>query len=155
MFGNGTKLALSLLALSAGALAQSRWATADDLTAKYIIESERQWAESGCTHNGVEAKILADDFQGTSPKDGSRYTKKEELAQAADTNESETDCRLLDAKVRFFRDNLAIVYGDETATPKGADSKPAPRCLTWTDTWLERDGKWQIIAAQDAQFPCK
>jgi len=28
-------------------------------------------------------------------------------------------------------------------------------CLTWTDTWLKRDGKWQIIGVQDAQFPCK
>ena len=28
-------------------------------------------------------------------------------------------------------------------------------CLTWSDTWLKRDGRWQIIGAQDAQFPCK
>jgi len=47
----------------------------------------------------------------------------EELAQAADTSNSETDCRLLDGKVRFFGDNLAMVYGNETAS-KGTDSRP-------------------------------
>jgi hypothetical protein len=57
--------------------------------------------------------------------------------------------------VRFFRDILAVVYGSETATRKAKDGKPEPRCLTWTDTWLKRKRKWQIIAAQDAYFPCK
>ena len=52
---------------------QSHWATTDDPTAKFIIDSERQWAESGC-NSGKETKILADDFQGTSPRDA-RYTK--------------------------------------------------------------------------------
>jgi hypothetical protein len=40
-------------------------------------------------------------------------------------------------------------YGED----KGG--KPMAHCLTWTDTWLKRDGKWQIIGVQDAQFPCK
>ena len=61
--------------------------------------------------------------------------------------------------MRFFSsgegDNVAMVYGSETATQKGKDGKPVARCLIWTDTWLKRDGKWQIISVQDAQFPCK
>ena len=70
------RLALCLCVFTVTALAQqSHWATTDDPTAKYIIDSERQWAESGCTLNTIEAKILADDFQGTSPRDGSRYTR--------------------------------------------------------------------------------
>lgn len=148
------KLAFIICMASAcGACQQSRWAGANDATAKYVTDSERQWAESGCSHNNIEAKILADDFQGTSPEDGSRYSKADELKHEGDNRE--TDCRLLDAKVHLFGDNLAMVYGNETATRKGKDGKPAPRCLYWTDTWLKRNGKWQIIAAQDAQFPCK
>jgi len=61
----------------------------------------------------------------------------------------------LDAKVRFFGSNLAMVYGSETATRNNKVGKPEPRCLTWTDTWLKRRGNWQVIAAQDAYFPCK
>src|SRR5579864_1536240 len=163
MSSRSVKLALAVCVFAAMSCfaQQSHWATAGDPTAKYITDSERQWAESGCTHNGIEPKILADDFQGTSAEDGSRYDKAHEVAQGADTKHSESDCRLLDAKVRFFAtgggtaDDLAMVYGSETATRKGKDGKLAPHCQTWTDTWLKRNGKWQIIAAQDALFPCK
>ena len=154
------RLALCLCAFTVTALAQqSHWATTDDPTAKYIIDSERQWAESGCNLNNIEAKILADDFQGTSPRDGSRYTKADILARNADKSPAETNCRLLDARVRFFSsgdgDNVAMVYGSETATQKDKGGKAVAHCLTGTDTWLKRDGKWQIIGVQDAQFPCK
>jgi hypothetical protein len=54
---------------------QSHWSSADDKTAKYIIEMERKWAEGLCVDNGVVAGLLADDFQGTSTK-GARFTKR-------------------------------------------------------------------------------
>ena len=53
---------------------QSRWSSADDKTAKYIIQMERKWADGVCVDNGVVAGLLADDFQGTSTK-GARFTK--------------------------------------------------------------------------------
>ena len=46
---------------------ESRWAAPDDPTAKALIDWERQWAEAGCTNNGIERTILAEDFLGTSP----------------------------------------------------------------------------------------
>jgi len=133
---------------------QGQWAAAGDATAKFIVDAERQWAESACTHNRITERILADDFQGTSPE-GKRYTKSEEFAQSADSPKTSRDCRLIDANVRFFGDNLAIVYGSESAVRKAKDGTEKPRCLIWTDTWLKRDGKWQIIAAQDMPLDCK
>jgi hypothetical protein len=41
---------------------QSHWSSADDKTAKYMIEMERKWAEGVCVDNGVVAGLLADDF---------------------------------------------------------------------------------------------
>ena len=70
-------IGVGLLAVSAGSQ-QSHWASADDKTAKYIIESERKWAEGVCGNNGVVAGLLAEDFQGTSTT-GARYTKADEL----------------------------------------------------------------------------
>src|ERR1700740_1047731 len=93
---------------------QGRWASADDPTAKFMIDVERQWAEDGCTHNTIANEILADDFQGTSPE-GKRYTKQKAVASSQDTSKTAKDCRLLDAKVRFFGDNLAMVYGSESS----------------------------------------
>ena len=66
-------IAATLLLVTAYAQ-QSHWSSADDLTAKYIIEMERKWAEGVCVDNGVVAGLLADDFQGTSTI-GARFTK--------------------------------------------------------------------------------
>jgi len=133
---------------------QSRWASADDVTAKMMIDAERQWAEAACNHNKIAQTILADDYQGTST-DGKRYAKPQELAEAADTSNSAADCRLLDAKVRFFGDTVALIYGSESSVRKDKAGKPTRRCQVWTDTWLKRNGKWQIVAAHDALAPCK
>lgn len=132
---------------------QSHWATADDPTAKYIIDMERKWAEGVCVDNGVVAKLLADDFQGTSTN-GKRFTKADELKDEKSARTAR-DCGLDEAKVRFFGENLAIVYGFEHATGKDASQPNAKVCQIWTDTWLKRDGKWQIIASQDNRAQCK
>ena len=133
---------------------QGQWAAADNATATYIVDAERQWAEDACTHKKVTEKILADDFQGTSP-DGKRYTKSDELADTSDLSKTARDCRLIDAKVRLFGDNLAMVYGSESSVRKAKDGSDKSRCLIWTDTWLKRNDRWQIIAAQDTEFECK
>jgi len=150
-------MGLAMIAIMTAVAAQgqqARWASADDETAKFMIDAERQWAEAACSHSKIAEKILADDFQGTSPE-ATRYTKSEEVADSADVSKAARDCRLIDAKVRFFGESLALVYGSESAVRKGKDGVEKPRCLIWTDTWLKRNGKWQIIAAQDTEYGCK
>jgi hypothetical protein len=134
---------------------QGKWAAPDDQTAKSLIEKERQWAEASCTRSLIVQDILADDFQGTSPDGGKRYSKKEAVEEAKTSKEEARDCRLDDAKVHFFGDNIALVYGHETATRKSNDGKENSRSLIWTDTWLKRNGTWQIVAAQDMWADCK
>jgi hypothetical protein len=130
------------------ALAQeSRWAAADESTAKSLIDLERQWAEAGCTHNGIERTILAEDFHGTAP-DGSRYSKKEAVAHAQ-SGVPEKACTMYEVTVHFFGDAMAVLYGSESAVRREADGREHTVKLTWTDTWLKRHGTWQIVAAQD------
>ena len=143
-----------VLAIAAGlvpvpAQAQvSRWASPDDPTAKALIELERKWAEAACTHNGIEKTILAEDFHGIDP-DGSHYSKKEAVEQAR-TAKTERECKMYEVKVHFFGENMAILYGSETAVHASTtDGHQHTTKLTWTDTWLKRDGKWQVVAAED------
>jgi hypothetical protein len=137
------------LAVIIGASAQEgRWAAANDPTAKSLIEMERQWSEEACTHRLVQQTVLADDFEGTSPE-GKLYSKPEAIEDAKTSKTQVRNCHLNDAKVRLFGDNIAIVYGSESSIRKGIDGKESARVLTWTDTWLKRNGKWQIIAVQD------
>ena len=147
-------LALGAATLLMPAFAQqSHWASADDPTAKYIIEMERKWAEGVCTDNGVVAGLLADDFQGTSTS-GARFTKPDELKDEKGEHIAH-DCGLDEAKVRFFGDSVAIVYGKEHAVGKDKGQPNARVCQVWTDTWMKRGGKWQVVASQDNRYPCK
>ena len=145
-------IAATLLLVTAYAQ-QSHWSSADDLTAKYIIEMERKWAEGVCVDNGVVAGLLADDFQGTSTK-GARFTKADELKDEKGPRTAH-DCGLDEAKVRFFGDRLAVAYGSEHYVGKDKSQPNAKVCQVWTDTWLKRGGTWQIIASQDNRVECK
>ena len=148
------EVAFALLVLIVPAYAQqSHWAAADDKTAKYIIDMERKWAEGVCVDNGVVAGLLSDDFQGTSTS-GARFTKADELKDEKSARTSH-DCGLDEAKVHFFGDNLALVYGREHAVGKDKSQPAAKVCQIWTDTWIKRDGSWQIVASQDNRVECK
>ena len=127
--------------------------SAPNATSKWMIEQETAWAEQECGHKPILAELLAEDFRGTSPK-GERYDKAQALAKAASDKSHATDCRLLHTDVRFFRPDTAIIYGSETAMETTPEGKPQRYCLIWTDTWLKRNAKWQIVAAQDALFTC-
>jgi len=131
---------------------QSEWAPAGDKTAKYIVDMERKWAEGVCVDNGVVADLLADDFQGTSTQ-GARFNKANELKDEKGARTAH-DCGLDETKVHFFGDSLAVVYGREHAVGKDKSHPSAKVCQVWTDTWLKRNGKWQIIASQDNRVRC-
>ena len=132
---------------------QSHWASADDQTAKYIVDMERKWAEGVCVDNGVIAALLAEDFQGTSTS-GERFTKSDELKDEKSARIAH-DCGLDEAKVHFFSDSVAVVYGREHAVGKDKSQPQAKVCQSWTDTWLKRGGKWQVVASQDNRVECK
>jgi len=123
-----------------------------DATAQWMIQQEKGWAEQSCGKGWVVGDLLASDFHGTSPK-GSHYDKPSK-APKIDPSRRHTDCQLLSADVRFFAPGVAIIYGSESSMVPVSDSKREHRCLVWTDTWLERDGKWQIVAAQDMRVDC-
>jgi hypothetical protein len=141
---------------------QSRWAAPDDKTAMFMIDMERKWAEGVCASNGLISELLADDFQGTSTG-GERYSKADELRDEKGPHWAR-GCALDDARVHFFslsssssvgREEVAIIYGSEHALGKDKTHPDAKVCQAWTDTWLKRNGKWQIAAAQDNKVECR
>jgi hypothetical protein len=140
-------MAIGLLSWDPAQAQESRWAKPDELTAKSLINYERLWAESGCTRNGIEKTILAEDFQGTAPN-GSRYSKKEAISYSS-SETPEDACELYEVTVHFFGEAIAILYGSESAVHIEVGGRRHKVKLTWTDTWLKRHGIWQIVAAQD------
>ncbi len=130
----------------------SRWGTAEDPTVRAMVAVEKMWAQSACAPQPGLKDVIADDFQGTSTK-GGRYGKAEAIT--TDLNALARECQLGDVKVRFFGDEVAIAYGAESRMQNDASGQMSKRCQVWTDTWLKREGKWQIVAAQDTVVACK
>ena len=117
-------------------------------TERYILDSERQWAESVATGDtSAIERILADDFIGVDPK-GRLYTKRQMIDETRNAPKYFVSNRLNDVKVRFYG-TTAIAQGSETWEKR---SRERGR-FVWTDTWLQRNGRWQIVAAEDLIAP--
>lgn len=128
-----------------------RWASPDDPTARAIVAVERAWAETSCGKSPppMLRAAVANDFQGTHTQ-GQRYDKSQALEPGNDRN-----CLLGPVRIRLFGDSLAIAYGHESNVSKNQGGTETKHCDVWTDTWLKRDGTWQIIASQDNALACR
>jgi hypothetical protein len=116
---------------------------------RYIRASEAAWAESVSTNNAsVLKRILATDFVWV--LDGEVWNKARAVADAEAGPGDFLSDHLNYAHVRFFGDT-AVVQGSETWTRKGGRKGH----FVWTDTWIRRNGEWQIVQAEDITVPIK
>ena len=137
------RLLLGLGALLLGTLAAAAEPYDRAQAQKYIIDSEAAWAQSVATSDAsVVQRIFADDVVWV--LDGEILDKAHAVADAAAGPGDFLSNRLEYAHVRFFGD-VALVQGAEHWTRQGGHSGR----FIWTDTWLRRNGQWQIIASQD------
>src|ERR1044071_4675356 len=82
-------------------------------TERYILESERQWAESVATGDtSAIERTLADDFIGVDPK-GHQYAKQQMIDETRDAPNHFVSNHLNDVKVRFYG-NTAVAQRSET-----------------------------------------
>ncbi|MGH8396654.1 MAG: nuclear transport factor 2 family protein [Gammaproteobacteria bacterium] len=129
-----------------------RWLSPTDPTAKTITTLEDLWAHTACSSVPDALKAAFDeDFQGTAPS-GLRYGKPTGDWGGKGDN---TDCQLQKIQIRLFGDSVAMAYGSESSISNKKDGADLKHCLVWTDTWLKRNGKWQIISAQDNKVTCE
>jgi len=114
----------------------------------YIARAESEWAQAEI-HGDAPAlnRILADDFIEIGPT-GMRYSKADAVNfRAVDLVSNQVDS----ITIRFYGD-AAIAFGGEAWKKKDGS---AGRNL-WTDTWVRRQGRWQIVAsAEQAVIPVK
>lgn len=151
LIGGTTAAMLAVFGMAHAQGFPSHWGAPDDSTVNAIIAVEKAWAETSCGISPPPAlrAAVAGDFLGTSTR-GQHYGKARALESGNDH-----DCKLGQVRVHFFGDSLAVAYGNESSIGKTADEKQGRRCAIWTDTWLKRDGAWQIIAAQDNPVDCR
>jgi ketosteroid isomerase-like protein len=148
-----TALFWSLIAIASICADSTARAQQSDTAAaeRYIKESEKQWAESVTNGDAsVVERILADDFIGVDP-DGNLYEKAKMVADTREAPKEFISNHLTEVKVRFFGDNTAVAQGDESWVRR--TGTPLRARFVWTDTWILRNGKWQIVASEDLIAP--
>lgn len=151
MKSTGVRIAIGVLFLggyfASVASAAAGYSQAD--AESYIKSSEAAWAESVSTNDSsVLRRILASDFVWV--LDGEVWNKARAIADAESGPGDFLSDHLNYAHVRFFGDT-AVVQGMETWTRKNARKGR----FVWTDTWVRRNGKWQIVQAEDITVPLK
>jgi predicted house-cleaning NTP pyrophosphatase (Maf/HAM1 superfamily) len=151
MMTRQVRVAISLLLIVNGcssmASASDSYSAAD--AERYIKASEAAWAESVSTNDAsVLQRILASDFVWV--LDGEVWNKARAVADAKAGPGDFLSDHLNYAHVRFFGDT-AVVQGMETWTRTGSRKGR----FVWTDTWVLRNGQWQIVQAEDITVPIK
>jgi ketosteroid isomerase-like protein len=114
----------------------------------YIRDSERQWAESVASGDAsVVERILANDFIGVDPH-GRTYNKAKMIANTREGPKLFVSNQLNEVKIRFYGDT-AVAQGSEAWERRTGERGR----FVWTDTWIRRHGRWEIVAAEDLTVP--
>ena len=116
---------------------------------QYIKSAEAAWAQSVATNDSsVEAKILADDVVWV--LDGEVLNKAQAVEGAAKGPVNFDSNHLEYAHVKSYGDT-AVVQGSEMWKRKDGNKGR----FVWVDTWVRRNGQWQIVGAADVRVPVK
>lgn len=113
---------------------------------RYIRACESEWAAMNVTHQTAPLRaFLADDYQGVSSRSGV-VDKAGQVAThwAGDVVSDTVDY----VNLRHPAPGVIIAQGGETAVAR--DGKRSS--LIWTDVWLLRAGRWQIVASHDSRL---
>jgi ketosteroid isomerase-like protein len=116
---------------------------------------EQSWESSYLTHDTtIVEKLVADDFVGTSSS-GKLGTKATMIAEAKKDTNVYTTADSGDMTVHSFGSNVAVVTGIARESGKDKSGKAFSHAYRFTDTWVERNGEWQCVAAQAMALPKK
>jgi hypothetical protein len=113
---------------------------------RYIRASEAEWAAVEVTRDTAPLRtFLADDYQGVS----SHSVVVDKAHELVPPGLSDIVSDTLDyVRLRYASPEVIIAQGGETAVAK--DGKRTS--LIWTDTWMLRSGRWQIVTSQDSRL---
>lgn len=73
--------------------------------------------------------------------------KRGMIAEMKKDKDTYTSARNGKMDVRVFG-NAAVVTGSTREKGKDKDGKEFDRMFRWTDTWVERNGRWECVASQ-------
>jgi ketosteroid isomerase-like protein len=122
-----------------------------------LRDMENRWEGAIGKHDAatVEA-MVADDFVGVSSKPGAKVqNRRAMLADMKSDKDTYTSTKNEKLDVRMFGSGVGVVVGTAREKGTGKDSKTFDRTYRFTDTWVDRAGKWQCVASQASLVSAK
>ena len=111
---------------------------------RQILVVENQWKEAKrIGDTAVLERVFADEFTNTD-ENGKTYTKAEWIRVLAAGSPTLKSYTIEDAKIVSLGNNTATLtfnYSSRHTRGRGSRSRD-------TDTWVNRDGRWQVVASQ-------
>ncbi len=123
--------------------------------AAHLKALEERWEASFAKHDvSVTEELVAEDFVGTSSsgKVGTKATMIAEIKKDKNVYSSSVSEEMM---VNTFGPGVAVVTGIAREAGKTASGKTFSQAYRFTDTWVQRDGKWQCVAASALPIPKK
>jgi ketosteroid isomerase-like protein len=115
-----------------------------------IKRLEAEWETAIAKHDpSIIERVVADDFVGVSST-GRIGDKGTLLYEARRDKNSYKTASARQMTVRTYGSRVAVVLGMTKESGTTASGRPFDHTYRFTDTWMERDGKWQCIAAHAA-----
>lgn len=118
-----------------------------------IRGQEKKW-QAAIKNGNVDVieELLADDFVGTS-SNGRTASKSTMLATLRRDKNTYQTARVSGMSVRSPSPGVAVVTGVATETGLTADGKKFRASRRFTDTWVERGGRWKCVASHTTELP--
>jgi ketosteroid isomerase-like protein len=118
-----------------------------------LKDNENRWEAAIAKHDtATVGPMVADDYVGVyfDGKVMSRSGVMAESKKDRDTYKSAVNEKLA---VHTYGPNVAVVVGTAHEKGTGKDGQPFDRKFRFTDTWMERGGRWQCVASQIMKLP--
>ena len=117
-----------------------------------VRESENRWAEATSQHDvAAIQELIAGDYVGVTPS-GRILNKAGLIAELRKDKNVYTSVTNPQMDVRAHG-TATVVVGMTRQKGKNAAGKAFAYTYRWTDTWVERDGRWVCVASQSIRLP--
>jgi ketosteroid isomerase-like protein len=118
-----------------------------------LLYMEREWNDAAKRGDAAWfERNYADDASDISSRTGVRHTKAEEIASMKGDKSVLDSLELSELEARV-EGNAAIVTGINEVKGKDEKGQAFSRRTRFTDTYIKRDGRWQVWATQGTLIP--
>jgi hypothetical protein len=125
----------------------------DAASQQELGQLEDQWAKALEAHDSTFlARVVAPDFHGTGDS-AKTFDRASVLRDAVDTTFQLRDLHDQDRQIRIYGNGTVGVVTANALWRQEGGKRPGQYSGRYTETWVKRNGQWQIVAGHYTNVP--